>query len=207
MTYSEEFLNTPIGRVLGESRDIFKLLYEDVDLAERKWKQQDSQFWRRTFIRSVFALIEGFTYRLKQVALEASKIFSIELSNSEIALLLEESYGVNEKGEAEVKPDYLQLPKNIKFAFNMFSRAYGLNYELKVDDAGWLSFKEALKIRNRLTHPKSTGDVAVSDQDMSYAEKAAIWFVKSSVEMQNAMNEEMKAKIEAKKRRQTSGAG
>jgi hypothetical protein len=200
MAYNEEFLRTPIGSVLAESRDIFKLLYEDVELAERMWSEQDSQFWRRTFIRSVFALIEGFTYRLKQVALEASKKFSIELSKSEIALLLEESYEVNDKGHAETKPDYIQLPKNIKFAFRMYSHAYSLNYQLKIDDDGWLSFKEALKVRNRLTHPKSTSDVSVSDQDMSYAETAAIWFVKSSHEIQRAMVEEMKVKLEAKKK-------
>ena len=109
------------------------------------WKDQDSQFWRRTFIRSVFALIEGFTYSLKQVALEAAKRFDIELSKSEIALLLEESYEVNDKGLAETKKDYIQLPKNIKFAFNIYSRAYELNYKLKIDDSGWESFKEALK--------------------------------------------------------------
>lgn len=198
MAYDERFLKTPIGTVLAESRDILNLLYEDVDLAERMWKHQDSQFWRRTFIRSVFALIEGFTYRLKQVALEASKKFRVELSKSEMALLLEESYEVNEKGQAESKPDFIQLPRNIKFAFNMYSRAYGLNYKLKIDDNGWLSFKEALKVRNRLTHPKSTSDVLVSDQDMSYAENAAIWFVRSSDEIQRAMIEEMKVKIQAK---------
>ncbi len=200
MAYNKEFLNTPIGRVLAESRDILKLLYEDVELAERMWREQDSQFWRRTFIRSVFALIEGFTYRLKQVALEASKKFSIELSKSEIALLLEESYEVNDKGQAETRPDYIQLPRNIRFAFRMYSLAYGINYQLKIDDDGWLSFKEALKVRNRLTHPKSTDDVSVSAEDMSHAEKAAIWFVRSSDEIQRAMIEEMKVKIEAKKR-------
>jgi hypothetical protein len=198
----EQFLKTPIGKALAESKDILNVLYEDVDLAERMWKQQDSQFWRRTFIRSVFALIEGFTYCLKQVALEASKKFGIELSKSEIALLLEESYEVSDKGQAETKPDFIQLPRNIKFAFNMYSRAYGLNYTLKIDDNGWLSFKEALKVRNRLTHPKSTGDVLVSDQDMLYAESAAMWFVSSSEAIQRAMNEKMKAMVEKMKAKQ-----
>ena len=199
MTYDEGLLKTPIGKAWFELKEILNVLYEDVDFAERMWKDQDSQFWRRTFIRSVFALIEGFTYSLKQVALQAAKRFHIELSKSEIALLLEESYEVNDKGLAETKKDYIQLPKNIKFAFNMYSRAYELNYKLKIDDSGWESFKESLKVRNRLTHPKSTGDVLVSDQDMSYAESAAIWFVKSSDEIQRAMIEKMKVKIQAKK--------
>lgn len=195
----ERLLKTPIGKALAESKDILKALHEDVDLAERMWKQQDTQFWRRTFIRSVFALIEGFTYCLKQVALEASKKFRVEMSKSEVALLSEESYEVNDKGEAETKTAFIQLPGNIRFVFNMYSRAYGLNYKLKIDDNGWLSFKEALKVRNRLTHPKSTSDVLVSDQDMSYAENAAIWFVKSSDEVQRAMIEKMKVKIQTMK--------
>jgi len=41
---------------------------------------------------------------------------------------------------------------------------------------GWNKLKEAQKIRNRITHPKSPEDLQVSKQDLTYVEAGLQWY-------------------------------
>src|SRR5215471_10614365 len=60
---------------------------------------QSSQFHRRNYIRTLFALIEGETFCLKSVALTIHELrFTFE--PEEIALLREEQYSLDKKGKA-----------------------------------------------------------------------------------------------------------
>src|SRR4051794_7867173 len=65
--------------------------------------QQDDQFWRRNYVRAVFAEIEGAIYCMKQVALASTVCASNTFSNAERFLLQEQSYDLSEKGEAQMQ--------------------------------------------------------------------------------------------------------
>jgi hypothetical protein len=161
--------------------------------------QADNQFWRRTLVRTSFAFIEGVVYRMKQLAFEVYSYEGTTLSRSEVAMLLEDSYELNDKGEPVSKVNYIQITKSLRFAFKALAHSYGVNHDIKVDDAGWDNFKKALKIRDRLMHPKRVSDLAVADTDRSLIDKAVGWFGENLHELQSKMVLSLNEKTEALK--------
>ncbi|MDQ3816348.1 MAG: hypothetical protein M3362_01500 [Acidobacteriota bacterium] len=163
--------------VLQELHQMLIILRSDV---EKFNVNESDQSARRIFVRAVFALVEGMTYKLKQVSLKKSsylKPVESVFSPGEIALLREESFDLDDKGIVTVKPSNLQLKKNVRFAFASYAKHYGFDFKLKVDDAGWQSFLEAIQIRNRLMHPKQVGDLEVSEREIEITNRAKVWFL------------------------------
>lgn len=168
----------------NEMTAIYETLSNDLRICiEELKKDNDSQFWRRTLIRTVFAFIEGLIYGMKQITLEMSDVFELNFSQSQLALLSEQSYDLNEKGLAKAKPKFLELTSNVRFTFDAFSQAFKIDFSLKVDDSDWLSFRQALKTRHRLTHPKKTKELIVSDDELHTALKGLAWFTRSTDEI------------------------
>jgi len=42
-------------------------------------------------------------------------------------------------------------------------------------EEGWSHFKNSVKLRDRITHPKVTADVEISDHDLSECDMAYSW--------------------------------
>src|SRR4051794_4816834 len=85
-------------------------------------KEGDEQFWRRMFIRALFAQIEGEIYCMKRVALD----FHTEDGAiaawfcAEVALLSDESYELNKELKAITKKKFIPLERNMPFALREF---------------------------------------------------------------------------------------
>ncbi len=145
--------------------------------------EERTQSGSRAFVRAVFALIEGGVFGLKQVAITLSEHGQGQFSEAEMAMLKDELYDLDKKGRATVQPKFVPLPKNIRFAFEACGRAYNTSYVLPVNDSGWHSFQEALKVRNRLTHPKSIDDLQLTEKELEQASEAAKWFLRQHAQL------------------------
>src|SRR5215210_6831875 len=117
-------------KAIEQFTDLLNILGKDVRQCNDGVIAEDSQFWRRAFVRAVFALIECLTFRMKQAALELYQSGEARFSEAELALLKEESYELNDKGVAYMQAKFIQLPKNLKFSFLVFAQANGFNFEL-----------------------------------------------------------------------------
>lgn len=94
-----------------ELKVILRILIDDVTITLKMIKKNDKPFWRRTLVRSLFASIEGINHRMKFVALELALtgLNSVKLSPAEVALLREELYELNDKGDTIKKRIRLEL--------------------------------------------------------------------------------------------------
>ena len=79
---------------IAEFQDLFTTLIADVEDLSRFAHGGSSQA-SRSYVRAVFALIEGITYAMKQVAASSS---SMSLDAAERGLLNEESYALDPTG-------------------------------------------------------------------------------------------------------------
>lgn len=147
----------------------------------------------RSFVRAAFAMIEGSVFNLKQIALALSKHGKGGFSQAELVMLEEVSYDLDDKGATKSQVKFIPLPKNIKFAFSAAARAFRVAYELKVDDNGWNTFKDALVIRNRITHPKSIDDLKLSDKEVQTVADATEWYLRVQRELIQKMMARMQA--------------
>ncbi len=161
-------------QAVDELKKTFKILAEDVEESRAYGEQNPTPFAHRTLLRTHFALIEGMTYRFRQVALAAAK-YGI-FNPAEIALLREESYHLNDKSQVETRDNWLRLLPSIIFSMRYYARVHGAPFEPDTGDNGWASMRKYKKLRDRLTHPKSSADLELSGSELEIATKAATWF-------------------------------
>jgi len=162
---------------LSQFQDLLEVLHKDAESLLHEQQSADSPTLRRSLVRSVFALIEGTAYRMKQVALETEGLSGEEFSPAERALLTEETYILNNVGRAQVRSANISILPNIRFAFYAFCKSYGADFKLPVSGKGWQALRGAIQIRHRLTHPKSATDTVVRDAELSTVMTAYRWFI------------------------------
>jgi hypothetical protein len=152
----------------------FDPLIEDVEWAKSILINQDNQNARRAYIRSLFAFIEGSVWILKQIVV--SVVAKTErVTPAELALLTDKSFELKNNGDVQESSKYLRLPDNIKFTFKTLDK-YFKNGNLDINEKDWSNFQVCLKVRNRITHPKSIEDFEVSKSEILSCNKTYSWF-------------------------------
>jgi hypothetical protein len=160
-------------------RAMMDVLSEDItefaELALRDHRASDSAQGR--LFEPVFALIEGLTFGLKQLALTLSEHGKGNFSQADLALLAEQTYDLDDKGRSVVQQKFIPLQRNIKFTLDACIRTYEVQHTLDFGGNGWCSLQEAIKIRNRLTHPKTVADFILSDDELGTVSVGLEWFL------------------------------
>jgi hypothetical protein len=166
-------------------KTILNLLNEDVlrcwkTLIDLEGENGEVLFYRRAYIRAVYSMIEGVVYAVKLSAFNQSYPLK-PLTQAEMCLLKEETYDLEDNGSTKIQVARIPIKKNIRFAYKMYAKVHGADFELDVGGKGWQSFQAGLKIRDRLMHPKRAEDCLVSDDEVIIVEEAAQWFGKETI--------------------------
>jgi hypothetical protein len=167
---------TPRSAAVSDLKATFSLLKGDLDAAVALGKRDDTQFARRTLIRTLFAFVEGLTNQLSSVAAASATMTSGILSSEELAALREESYEVDDEGRVRTRATQIAIRRRVRLALRCYPRIHGSTFTADFGGVGWEQFQGALRIRNRLTHPRTERDLSVSDADMSTVGAASGWY-------------------------------
>jgi hypothetical protein len=167
-------------REMGPILDLWTTLVCDVAAARAAMVSNDTQFARRQFVRATFAKLEGFTSALKQQCLRSPQDYSA----AEIALLREETFSLDDKGESRAAASHLKLAANIQFAFRMYARHCDVRFSLPTSESEWSDLKLAMAVRNRLMHPHKLEDLTVSGAEVEAASRASAWIDAKHAELQ-----------------------
>lgn len=191
MTSKSEREEKAFWRDMGALR---MALLVDLDRTQHRARIKGSQLSRRNYVRSAFAAIEGLTWTLKLAAVRVEQRGRVAFTPGELALLTEMSYELDEKGNVSQRPARLSLKSNIRFAMSAFAKANGVTFDLRVGGDKWEAFTQAIKIRDRLVHPKSIRDIRVSDEEFTVMEKAIEWWTTEITNLFSvALNEQVPA--------------
>jgi hypothetical protein len=163
--------------------EMFAILAGDMKETAAALTVDPSQYHRRVAVRGLFALVEAVTYLLKQHILDLIAKGNKRYTFEEIALLKDEAYTLDERAQPVVQPKFLPTDTNFRFAINLCARDYQPEYELDVADNGWNQFRQALRIRHRITHPKAPKLLEISDDEMQAVKGAYAWFLRSYVDL------------------------
>ena len=134
-------------------------LSADVLTIERLIDTQDGAVWRRSYCRSIFVLIEA--------AAEWMKRYTVYCHYPGML-------GEGEKKESEKRNGALL---GVFVALDLFANTSGAETPLQKDSKEWVVLKSAIKIRNRITHPKFARDIEISDDDLSQLRETKEIFV------------------------------
>lgn len=162
---------------LDQVDDAIDPLVRDVNESlEYLLRDERTQFWRRAHVRAVFALLEGWLFNMRRLALGRAEVGLVAFSSGDIALLNENSFEVDKHGELLVQPKFIPVEKMVKLVFRCLAHALNVRYKLDTSTDGWNAFKSALAIRNRITHPRRAADLTISDEEMETIEAMMHWF-------------------------------
>jgi hypothetical protein len=111
--------------------------------------------------------------------LRVHRFLDVSLTTPEAALLAEEGYGLDRQGEVQVRSQYLSTNDNVRFTFRMLYRVFRKLPRVRYGVSGWDAFRQAVAIRNRITHPKRLTDYRVSTADLRRVEEGLAWYRES----------------------------
>lgn len=130
------------------------------------------EFHARQLIRAVFAYIGAVTFSVKAWSAAYCMDQGIEITPQERYFATDTEYEINERGDIVEAAAKISLPRNIRFALAMKRKAHRIAEPFDASVEWWSCLREAIKIRDRLTHPKMPGDLDVSGDDIVKVLKA-----------------------------------
>ena len=161
-----------------EAAELRKLLEQvNADIAEcnRHMSKEDSPFWRRAAFRTVFASMEALVAHAKRSVLVFSKLDGTALSPAEYLALRGVEYAVEENGAVVERKAKIRFLADLHLALSYFAKATESDLSLKKDD-GWVSLTRSVKVRDRITHPKTAEDYDITDPEVKELLAAWAWF-------------------------------
>jgi hypothetical protein len=169
-------------KTLGDVARRIQELLKDACEAENYLKNNNSQFAKRAYIRSIFAYMEGTIWIFKQLIVQTvfqSKAVTNPLrllSIAELGLLSDVSYDLKDNGEPYEQQKFLPISKNLRFTVGIMNRFTHSSIDLQTNSKTWDRFNKTIKIRNRITHPKNTGEIDITDEEIKHAIEVCNWF-------------------------------
>lgn len=152
-------------------------LFQDSALAELLLETADIPFHRRTYIRTIFSGIEECVWLMKQACLGAAPSPDApEMPLSEYMLLSEIDYSLKGNGDVKEQAKILSLVDNLQFVVKVVNYRHSAGLDLGVGTSTWDNFQKAIKIRNRLTHPKNGEAMLVTDEELTLCIGVSHWF-------------------------------
>jgi hypothetical protein len=133
-----------------------------------------SQRRRRVLIRSIFASIEALSYFLRNLAVNNKH--PKDIAPEDRLIVSERAYDLDGNGRIVHRPLKLRTTASIRYSFAVFKRSYGTTFDLDVTGAPWQAYLRAVKVRDRITHPKRLEDITISEAELMDAAGSWHWF-------------------------------
>jgi hypothetical protein len=161
---------------------VYALLNQDVKDAHASVLTNPTDFNQRTLIRTYFALIEGLAYQLRHVTLASLEGTGL-LSDGDVAILREERHQLSPQGAVEAKDNFQSMLPSLLFALRVYAKNHEATFVPRTSDNGWNCLRKAVDIRDRLTHPKSLADLAITEEDGAVFAAGVKWWNDSLTEL------------------------
>ena len=157
-------------------KETYNELASDVECARKiDARVYPIDFIKRTYTRAFFAMVEGIIYQFKVVSLQANEHTKV-FNQNEILTLKEQAVKLKNNGTAANTKAKLPLMPNIIFSINSLAKSLQITYSIDKDGQGYEAMQKAIKIRDKITHPKNKQSTIIDDTDMEILKNANIWF-------------------------------
>lgn len=174
------------------TQEVIKILGEDCDrchaeivaaidrgdLSDGGTVEAEYEFHARQLIRAIFAYIDAVTFSVKAWSAGRCMEMGIDITPQERYFATDTEYELNDRGEVIETTTKISLARNIRFALAINRKAHRIAQPFDASVEWWSCLKKAIRIRDRLTHPKLPGDLDVSGDDIVNALKAKAGFEK-----------------------------
>lgn len=168
--------SAPVLALLAGIDELNATLRADVAAAKERLSRTGNQFDRRVLVRATFTFVEGTVAGIKRNALSWEAYRPGLFNEGDRMLLKEVGYKLDERGHVVRQHRFLRLADNVLFAFRMFGHVMDIDFKPDTKSPRWKAFQDAVRIRNRVTHPATAEACVVSDQDLATLNDGYDWF-------------------------------
>lgn len=162
---------------LGNDYDkAFKRLNASISASDAEGNHLYDESQARDLYRALFAYLEGTSF---SVRMWSAKILLDEgtMDGFERSVVSEQATSLRD-GEVVLTPMKISLQENIQFTFKLADRAHKRPTQtLDTSKVWWSDFKRAVKVRDRLMHPKLPNDLDISGDEVVLAIRVHHGFV------------------------------
>jgi len=102
---------------------------------------------------------------------------------------------LTDSGDVEIRRAKISLETNLRFGFKLMAKSDSIVSELDLSGSEWQSFRRAIRVRDRITHPKSFADLIISNEDFNDVTAGFGWVLIAHVRLFTAIA--LKVKSEA----------
>jgi hypothetical protein len=169
-------------------QNLLHTLTEDIHINRAQLQSASTQVSRRNYIRSVFALFDYRLYLLRDATLKLmlqQENPADEEALERIVPLLEEHPRLRDNGRVEPELNRAGFLPLLAYTLKQYAALTGYTKDV-LSDNRYNDFRNALALRNRITHPRAGDSLEITDEDLASVEKAAEWW--------DAVEEELKIK-------------
>jgi hypothetical protein len=140
--------------------------------------RKNSNDYNRVYVRSLFSMIEGISYRLRQILLQRHIENELSFTINQIIALSDISIEIDQNGTLKERPKKYGFENLFRFTYKTYCESYKKSEILHsyISDHRYDSFKKAVDIRHRITHPKTGKDVFISGPEIILIESVHKWF-------------------------------
>jgi len=135
----------------------------------------DSPHARRSMVRSLFSCMEAHISHLKGSALLFSTGERDTFTPAEILALQDLEPFIDDKGKVSTRRAKVPFKANLRLGFRLLGRAMGKEIELDFSSPGGTALANAIRVRDRITHPKTPECWKVSEAEAAEAVKGWEW--------------------------------
>jgi len=132
--------------------------------------------YRRFYVRAVFALVEAFVEQHRRLLVELAQAGIITIPEKTLLRLREIKAVLQDDGMAIEEERFLQMFDKIKLVYKAASVGFGERLRITFGDKGWETFKNAMALRNQVTHPKTVNDCWIFEGHLQTVIHAEAWF-------------------------------
>lgn len=148
----------------------------------------------RAYVRSVFALVEGCVSAMSAFLIEGQDVWGWSLSDVETRVLWDV---VPNSSVARPEGGRSTLLDRTKQVFKTGRRVFGAQCPADFGGVQYRAFRDALSVRDRLMHPKTSIDMDVALDELAAVDNGRNWFRASTKGLFEAARSYCQARLAA----------
>jgi len=150
---------------------LIELMRNDIGAAIEVWKNDpDNQTWIRIVVRLSFTALDSYCWIAKKLFYYYLKGRAITPSSKDLKFIT----GIYEKNGTYYR--YRSTPtENISYIAGRLAKLSANSWDIGDQSTQWQDFHDSVKIRHRITHPRCTSDLIISDAEAEKVGQSVCW--------------------------------
>lgn len=173
---NQEEFEAKFNRATNAATNLAVELLCDLKQAKYHLEELDNQFYRRAFCKAFLSYIEGTANGFREIVLILLAAEGADPTEKEKWFLTERKDKIADDGVIVSIPHFAPILESLTYLIEEFSSLRFGDFEFDKKDENWFGLTQALKIRNRITHPKDVIDLHISDKELESLKRSSEWF-------------------------------